>query len=54
MIDNHSSTSRPPFTGTYANEWTEDAYEDIWAGAVALQGLAPGMFEVDAALMMTC
>jgi copper resistance protein B len=37
----------------YANEWTEDNYEDFWAGAVALQGLAPGMFEVDASLYVT-
>jgi copper resistance protein B len=37
----------------YANEWTEDNYEDFWAGALALQGLAPGMFEVDASLYVT-
>lgn len=37
----------------YANEWTEDTYEDFWSGALALQGLAPGMFEVDASLYLT-
>lgn len=37
----------------YANEWTEDEYEDIWSGAVALQGLAPGMFELDTSLYVT-
>lgn len=37
----------------YANEWTEDNYEDFWSGALALQGLAPGMFEVDASLYVT-
>jgi copper resistance protein B len=37
----------------YANEWTEDNHEDFWAGALALQGLAPGMFELDASLYVT-
>jgi copper resistance protein B len=37
----------------YANEWTEDNYEDFWSGALALQGLAPGMFEIDASLYLT-
>ena len=32
----------------YANEWSSDSYEDRWSGAVALQGMAPGSFEVDA------
>ena len=37
----------------YANEWTEDNYEDFWSGALAMQGLAPGMFELDASLYVT-
>lgn len=37
----------------YANAWAENSYDDIWAGALALQGLAPGMFEVDASLYLT-
>jgi copper resistance protein B len=37
----------------YANEWTVDEYEDIWSGAVAFQGLAPGMFELDVSLYVT-
>jgi copper resistance protein B len=37
----------------YANEWTEDRYEDTLAGALALQGLAPGKFEVDASAYLT-
>jgi copper resistance protein B len=34
----------------YANEWHEDDYEDRWSGVVALQGLAPYMFELDNSL----
>lgn len=37
----------------YANGWTEDSYEDFWSAALALQGLAPGMFELDASLYVT-
>lgn len=37
----------------YANEWTTDTYKDIWAGALAIQGLAPGKFELDASLYVT-
>jgi len=34
--------------GQYANKWAEgDGYKDRWSGAIALQGLAPGKFEVD-------
>lgn len=32
----------------YANDWSDGfAYRDRWSGAIALQGLAPGKFEVD-------
>ena len=34
----------------YANEWEPDAYDDTWSLALAVQGLAPGLFEVDAML----
>lgn len=37
----------------YANEWESSDYGDTWAGVFALQGLAPGMFEVDAALYVS-
>lgn len=37
----------------YGNEWSESEYADIWAGALAIQGLAPGMFEVDLSLYLT-
>lgn len=34
--------------GQYANQWDESkGYRDRWSGAIALQGLAPGKFEVD-------
>ncbi len=34
--------------GQYANKWSKDErYTDRWSGAIALQGLAPGKFEVD-------
>ena len=33
----------------YANEWQQGAdYSDSWSAALAIQGLAPGKFEVDA------
>lgn len=37
----------------YANEYNPDDYEDRWSGVVALQGLAPGMFEVDASFYLS-
>lgn len=37
----------------YANEWTTDDYEERWSGVVALQGTAPGMFEIDASLYVS-
>jgi copper resistance protein B len=34
--------------GQYANKWAEgDGYTDRWSGAIAMQGLAPGKFDVD-------
>lgn len=37
----------------YANEWESGDYEDRWSGVVALQGLAPGMVELDASLYVS-
>lgn len=37
----------------YANEWESGDYEDRWSAAVALQGLAPGMFELDTSLYLS-
>ncbi|HIB66937.1 MAG TPA: copper resistance protein B [Phycisphaerales bacterium] len=34
----------------YANSWEESNYDDQWSGVIALQGLAPGMFEIDTSL----
>lgn len=34
----------------YALAWADDAYDDRWSAVLALQGLAPGMFEVDLSL----
>lgn len=39
--------------GQYANEWAGGNYEDTLAGALALQGLAPGQFEIDASAYVT-
>lgn len=37
----------------YANEWERGDYDDRWAGALAVSGLAPGMFEVEASLYIS-
>ena len=37
----------------YANEWKSGDYEDRWSGVLALQGLAPGMIEVDSSLYLS-
>lgn len=37
----------------YANAWGGGDYQDYWAAALAIQGLAPGMFEIDASLYIT-
>ncbi len=37
----------------YANEWESGDYEDRWSGVLALQGLAPGMVEVDSSLYVS-
>lgn len=41
------------FGAQYANGFTSDDYEDRWSGVIALQGLAPGMFEVDASFYLS-
>ena len=37
----------------YANDWEGDDYRDRWSGAVSLQGLAPGTFELDASVYVS-
>lgn len=37
----------------YANEWEAGSYDDRVSGVLALQGLAPGMFEIDASLYLS-
>lgn len=37
----------------YANEWESGSYDDRWSGVIALQGLAPGMFELDNSLYLS-
>lgn len=37
----------------YANEWQSGDYEDRWSGVLALQGLAPGMIEMDSSLYIS-
>ena len=37
----------------YASEWESGDYDDRWSAAVALQGLAPGMFELDTSLYLS-
>lgn len=37
----------------YANEWESGDYEDRWSGVLALQGLAPGMIEMDSSLYIS-
>ncbi|NGX17106.1 copper resistance protein B [Wenzhouxiangella sp. XN24] len=37
----------------YANEWHSGDYEDRWSGVIALQGLAPYMFELDNSLYIS-
>lgn len=36
----------------YSNEWTEDDYQDTWSAALAVEGLAPYRFELDASLLV--
>lgn len=37
----------------YANDWAPGSYDDRWSAVVALQGLAPGMFELDNSLYLS-
>jgi len=37
----------------YANSWLGDRHRDRWSAAFALQGLAPGMFELDASIYLS-
>lgn len=37
----------------YANEWESGAYDERYSAVLALQGLAPGMFEIDASLYLS-
>lgn len=37
----------------YASEWEDHDYEDRWSGVIALQGLAPGTFEIDSSLYLS-
>jgi len=37
----------------YANEWSDDVYDDTWAGVVALQGVVPYMVEVDTSMALS-
>jgi len=37
----------------YASEWEDRDYSDRWSGVVSLQGLAPGMLEVDSSLYLS-
>jgi len=37
----------------YANEWDDGDYTDRWSGVLAVQGLAPGMFEVETSLYVS-
>ncbi len=37
----------------YASEWEGDGYDDRWSAAFSLQGLAPGMFELDTSLYLS-
>ncbi|MFW6053386.1 MAG: copper resistance protein B [Persicimonas sp.] len=39
----------------YANEWATSAgdYEDRWSAVLAVQGMAPGMFEIDASVYLS-
>ncbi len=37
----------------YANEWESRKYDDRWSGVIALQGLTPGLVEMDASLYVS-
>jgi copper resistance protein B len=37
----------------YAGDWESSNYEDRWSGVLALQGLAPGRFEIDSSLYIS-
>lgn len=37
----------------YANAWESGEYSDRWSGVVAVQGVAPGRFEVDSSLYVS-
>lgn len=37
----------------YANGWESGDYGDRWSGVLALQGLAPGRFEIDSSLYVS-
>lgn len=37
----------------YANEWDGSTYDDRYSAVLALQGMAPGMFEVDGSIYLS-
>ncbi len=37
----------------YANDWSDGDYNDRWSGVLALEGLAPGMFDIDTSLYVS-
>jgi copper resistance protein B len=37
----------------YASAWERHDYSDRWSGVLAVQGLAPGMFEIDTSLYVS-
>ncbi len=37
----------------YANSWESSNYKDRWSGVLALQGLSPGMIEIDSSLYIS-
>lgn len=37
----------------YANEWEDSDYTDRWSGVLAIQGVAPGMFEIESSLYLS-
>lgn len=37
----------------YANAWESSTYRDRWSGVLALQGLSPGMIEIDSSLYVS-
>ncbi len=37
----------------YASDWDSEDYNDRWSGVLAVQGLAPGMFDVETSLYIS-